>query len=161
VWWALGFVGVFQDFVDVEAIGSIVPQATFSTYFFESQTYYTTWVEWLCNGNYYEYPLLYGQFMIVNGEANCQTAATIMGSYLGCKVFKCDVYTSGSPEWQMCMSECQLEPGGGITPIPVGPTCGQLCQLEHDACVALCDSSDCWGRCQTSYEQCVGKCSPQ
>lgn len=160
VWWAKAFIGVFQDYVDVEAIGQLDSAAGMQTFSFASQTYYTTWVEWMCGDNYYEYPLEYGQFMVVTAGENCQTSASIMGGYLGCKVFKCDSHVPGSLEWGMCMHECQLGPIA-LEPVPHEPDCITPCQLADDACRALCDTQSCLAGCDAAYVLCVAPCNIQ
>lgn len=162
-WWAMAFVGVFQDLVDVEAIGNIVPQVAFDSFSFESHTNYTTWVEFICDSSYSLYPLENGQFMIFTSETNCISAASIGSRYLDCALSKCPPLNFDSEEeWEACVSDCR----GGLEdpePLPVTPDCISICYSNYLQCCSLCDCDktdcSCLNFCVNQYIACKNLCS--
>ncbi len=164
VWWAEAFVGVFQDYVDVEAIGQIVPEVAFNTFSFESNNYYTTWVEFMCGSFYDFYPLENGQFIVITSEVNCTTTASIGKRYLNCAISVCPPQNFDSEEeWEACVSDCR---GGSddLQPLPISPDCTSICYDLFNACKSNCncDTSNCscLNNCYNQYINCKNTCNP-
>ncbi len=134
--------GVFQDFVDVEAIGQILPEVSFNLYSFESHTPEATMFVWTCGETKWLIPIEEGGFVIVNSEQSCAVISGVVkpGKTL-CHFFYCP--PPWDPEYDSCIDNCMSDP----YPIEVGPTCESLCgkmkqidpSFDYVGCMDACN----------------------
>ncbi len=105
-WWAQAVIALFQDLVDVEAIGSITyaQTASYSTEFFEgaSSEYYSFLpIYWFSGGQGYIQILFPTQFLLLRVSERATVALyTTAGSYLYCKYNKCEIFQA--PPSRIC-----------------------------------------------------------
>jgi len=127
IWWAEAFVGVFQDYVDVEAIGQIVPGVNFNVYSFESQTPGSTMFVWKCGEERWLIPIDQGNFIIINSQQSCATVSGIVKPRTTlCHFFYCP--PPWDSEYDSCIAKCESDP----YPINVGVSCETICQQMYD-----------------------------
>ncbi len=139
VWWAMGFVGVFQDFVDVEGIKQFVPDVAFNVFSFESNAEGETVFIWNCGSdNKWLMPIQANTFIIVNSAQSCISTAGVLGpTHVACSHIYCP--SPLDPNFEECMAKCESEPW----PINIyRPGCNYMCAgfsgQEYTDCMNIC-----------------------
>lgn len=170
VWWAEAFVGVFQDYVDVEAIGDVVPLINLYSYTITSLEEETSWFEWKCGSSINIFPIEKNQILVLTAESECLVALSVGGRYLECAYSFCPLPDPNDPwnsedQWKMCVFDCQRSE----QPVP-GQQCQDRCkdtyEIQRNACKLDCGSNSscldsCYDEAQSSFQQCWNTCNQQ
>ncbi len=165
IWWAEALVGIFQDFVDVETIGQILPEIHFDVFTFHSEADDPTLVEWVCNGSSFSEVITKGEILLVTSEGDCATAAipVILGSWTYCSEIMCplgdfSIGPEGYAEWLDCINRCLWHYGNDIIPGGFRIDCYTLCDLDYEACIEGGVSPDI---CSNEHAACNATCNLQ
>lgn len=166
-WWAQSSVGLFQDFVDVETIATIVHSAGFYSSFYDcsSQNAFCD-IAWIFNDTLVFITLSDGDFLVIN--ANQEISQQIILPTTGCSDLCAELVQQGyfDGDIDKCMACCHESPG---TPgCSVGPGGGGGIQQCLDGCRATwyfckggCNSADlplCMLNCSNARIRCETRC---
>jgi len=160
-WWAQAIVGLFGDFVDVEAISQIDSNVNYFTEMlegFSSSTSPFSLAYWKCGDSEAMAKIWLGVFLIVSSNQECNlmeapiSQAKIMFSYFHCKFSVCK--DSLNPD--LCLSTCVPYDGGGEYAMW---DCTQTCTSQVDNCA---DCKACCNACHPvggdDFHACVTLC---
>lgn len=142
IWWAQALVGLFQDLIDVEKIGEILPSISYNFFSFESHEFDSSLFVWGCTNEKWLIILDPGEFIIINSEQSCISLSGVVNpKQTLCHFFYCP------PPWDENYDSCIKKCVDETIPISVGPTCEEICDqmakidpnFDVEACKRACN----------------------